>query len=111
MPEGTSTDYPSARPLPVALPPVAPAPGDWDSRGRCVGEDPDLFFPSHGDPGTKARAICAACAVRSQCLDYAVEADEYGIWGGLDQVQRRNMKRQRRRRTLAKTPRASEGRR
>jgi len=60
--------------------------GEWQGRGPCIGEDPDVFFPSHGDPGTKAREFCAACPVRSDCLNYATESDKFGIWGGLDRL-------------------------
>jgi WhiB family redox-sensing transcriptional regulator len=103
MPDGTSTNDTVVRPLPVTMPcPTAPAVGDWHGRGGCVGEDPDVFFPSHGVPGTKARKICAACTVREQYLDYAVEADEFGIWGGLDQQERRNLRRRRRRQQAAR---------
>jgi hypothetical protein len=92
MPEGIHTNR-----SPVNLLPTTPALSDWHSRGLCVGEDPDLFFPSHGDPGTKAREICTACVVRAQCLQYAIQADEFGIWGGLDQAERQNMRRRQRR--------------
>jgi WhiB family transcriptional regulator, redox-sensing transcriptional regulator len=99
MPEGTS------RPIclvPVIMPvPVSPPLGDWHHRGFCAGEDPDVFFPSHGNPGTKAREICANCVVRRDCLEYATEADEFGIWGGLDQQERRSLRRKRRRRATA----------
>jgi WhiB family redox-sensing transcriptional regulator len=102
MPEGASADTRPALLLPITIPsPADPAVDDWRGRGLCVGEDPDVFFPSHGDPGTKAREICTACAVRGQCLDYAVNADEFGIWGGLDQQERRNLKRSRLRRRQA----------
>jgi hypothetical protein len=101
MPEGTSTNRP-ARLLPITMPgPPAAALGEWHGRGLCVGEDPDVFFPSHGDPGTKAREICAACPVRDDCLKCATEADEFGIWGGLDQQERRNLQRRQRRREAA----------
>jgi hypothetical protein len=31
-----------------------------------------------------AKALCAECPIRQQCLEYAVEAnEEWGIWGGL----------------------------
>ena len=98
MPEGTSTDSRPVLLLPITMTgPIAPAVGDWHGRGLCVGEDPDVFFPSHGAPGTKARKICTVCAVREQCLDYAVAADEFGIWGGLDQQERRNLRKRRQR--------------
>jgi WhiB family redox-sensing transcriptional regulator len=81
--------------------------GEWHGRGLCIGEDADVFFPSHGDPGTKAREICAACRVRDDCLKYAMEADEFGIWGGLDQGERQNLKRRQRR--LRAATRATAG--
>ena len=97
MPEGTSTDR-SVRLLPQTMPgPTEPALGEWHGRGLCVGENPDVFFPSHGNPGTRARKICAVCLVRGDCLKYATEADEFGIWGALDQQERRNLKRKTRR--------------
>jgi len=109
MPEGTSTDSRTIRLLPVTTPgPTAPPLGDWHGRGLCVGEDPDVFFPSQGAPGTKARKICAACPVHQDCLEYATEADEFGIWGGLDQQERRNLRKRRQWRRKADRTRASE---
>jgi WhiB family transcriptional regulator, redox-sensing transcriptional regulator len=71
----------------------------------CPQVDPEIFFPPKGDPGTEARQICAGCPVRRECLAYAIEADdEFGIWGGLDRDEQRNLKRRMRRkqaRTLA----------
>ena len=99
MPEGTSTDSRPLRLLSITIPgPTAPALGEWHTRGLCIGEDPEAFFPSHGAPGSAARQICAACAVHHECLMYATAADEFGIWGGLDQQERRNLKRREQRR-------------
>jgi WhiB family redox-sensing transcriptional regulator len=95
-------DSASVRLLPIVMSaPATPSLDEWHGRGLCVGDDPDLFFPSHGDPGTQARQICAACAVRDDCLGYAIDADEFGIWGGLDQGERRNLKRRQRRKKAA----------
>jgi WhiB family transcriptional regulator, redox-sensing transcriptional regulator len=108
MPEDTSIGSTAARPLPVVmLVAAAPALGDWHGRGLCVGEDLDVFFPSHGDPGSEARRICGLCQVRGDCLEYATEADEHGIWGGLDQEERRNRRKRQRRRTAATAARAT----
>jgi WhiB family redox-sensing transcriptional regulator len=88
--------------LPITVPdPSASALGEWHSRGLCVGEEPEAFFPSRGDPGTGARQVCAACSVRDECLGYATAADEFGIWGGLDQQERRNLKRRQQRKNAA----------
>ena len=99
MPERADTSSTPVRLLPITMP--APALGEWHSRGLCIGEDPEAFFPSHGAPGTGARQVCAACRVRDECLSYATAADELGIWGGLDQQERRNLKRRQQRRNAA----------
>jgi WhiB family redox-sensing transcriptional regulator len=61
---------------------------DWRRLAACRSADPDLFFPiSVGDGAgqvEKAKALCGACAVRRQCLQYAISGDEAdGVWGGL----------------------------
>jgi WhiB family transcriptional regulator, redox-sensing transcriptional regulator len=41
----------------------------------------------------RAKTICAACPVRDECLQHAVTSDErYGIWGGLNQEERRGLR-------------------
>jgi WhiB family redox-sensing transcriptional regulator len=92
---------------PVRLPDIAmsgPAAlflGEWHNQGLCIGEDPEVFFPSRGDPGSNAREICTGCRVRRECLKYAIDADEFGIWGGLDQTARRHLRRRQRRKSAA----------
>lgn len=59
-------------------------------------EDPDLWHPTKGDWETqaKAKAICAGCEVRDECLEGADERDErHGIWGGLTPTERRRIRR------------------
>jgi WhiB family transcriptional regulator, redox-sensing transcriptional regulator len=97
-----SIDGERACPVSIALTgPDALVLGDWCGRGLCVGANAELFFPSNGQRGAEARDICAACGVRGECLDYATGADEIGIWGGLDQDERRNRKRRWQRRQAA----------
>ena len=51
----------------------------------CWGADPDLFFPLPGQSADPAKAICAACAVRAECLALArARGEQFGIWGGVD---------------------------
>ena len=60
----------------------------WISRGACRQADPELFFPIGAVTGLAARqaeaakAVCGPCAVRANCLSYALEAMPEGIWGG-----------------------------
>lgn len=69
----------------------------WQAEGACRGLDPDLFFPQRGQSLTTARAVCAACPVKEECLDFAVEHhEEFGVWGGSSERERRQLRRQRR---------------
>jgi WhiB family transcriptional regulator, redox-sensing transcriptional regulator len=85
---------------PVRLPPsraqAAPliADGMWWQLAACRSADPDLFFPisSTGrslEETAEARAICARCPVRPQCLAFALRTRQvHGIWGGLTEQER-----------------------
>jgi WhiB family redox-sensing transcriptional regulator len=62
----------------------------WMKRAQCRGEDPALFFPVLGASTVRAKAICAGCPVRSECLEHATrEADTAGIWAGTSPRERR----------------------
>ena len=61
------------------LPRIQPA---FFRHAACKNADPDLFFPEQGDAGDAAKAICATCTVRPECLAWGLTED-HGIWGGL----------------------------
>lgn len=72
-------------------------PPEWYGDALCAEVDPAIFFPEKGDGISAAKKICAACRVREQCLDYAIENREtQGMWGGLTPSARRKIARQRR---------------
>ena len=62
---------------------------------RAPGIDPGVFFPGRGEDYARAKAICEACPVRAQCLDYAMTPprEKHGIWGGLSERGRRSLAR------------------
>jgi WhiB family transcriptional regulator, redox-sensing transcriptional regulator len=86
---------------------------NWRSAGACLSADPDLFFPiSTTGPAEKqiarAKAICAGCAVRLECLEFAMTHDQlYGIWGGTTPEDRQRERRRKRRRAAAAAARRS----
>lgn len=61
----------------------------WLLLADCAGEDPELFYDC-GSPVTreKARAVCAGCLVRPDCLE-AVMAEEEALGGSPEQNKRR----------------------
>lgn len=72
---------------------------DWRKMAACLNEDPELFFPD-GTTGAafeqtqRAKAVCRNCVVIKQCLQWALDHNqEAGIWGGLSEEERRNIRR------------------
>ena len=59
-----------------------------------------MFFPvSETGPGAeqvrRAKAVCAQCPVRSECLKYAMDSGlDYGVFGGTTAHERRQLSRQ-----------------
>ncbi len=43
----------------------------------------------------RAKAICAECTARPECLDYALQIREpHGVWGGLNESERSQLLQQ-----------------
>ena len=87
----------------------------WMSRGACRQSDPDLFFPVTIGTGPAvrqveaAKAVCGPCAVRANCLSYALEARPEGIWGGTTVDERSAVRRRPPRRQPARQVRGTAG--
>jgi WhiB family transcriptional regulator, redox-sensing transcriptional regulator len=73
--------------------------GQWRSAAACRSADPDLFFPiSDSGPAVEqavtAKAICATCRVRRECLAFALRTGQvHGIWGGTTEDERAAVRR------------------
>lgn len=81
---------------PVAGMTTLPATGtNWQQYGLCRETDPEIFFPEKGSPQADAKRTCLSCEVRTQCLEYALEYGERGIWGGTSDAERRRILRER----------------
>ncbi len=69
---------------------------DWMAYANCLEVDTQVFFPGKTGSTKEAKAICADCAVREECLEYALAfGDTHGIWGGTSERERRAIKRRR----------------
>lgn len=72
------------------------ADAEWRRDANCLGVDPELFYPERGASTREAKEVCRGCAVRAECLDYAIAAGEkFGIWGGTSERERRRIRRAR----------------
>ena len=67
---------------------------DWWSHAACRTADPELFFPiSAAGPAAeqvaRAKAVCARCRVRRDCLAFALATRQvHGVWGGTSPEER-----------------------
>lgn len=88
--------------------------GDWRLLAECLEEDPELFFPKSpaggaGGPSpaavaqeAEAKAVCRRCDVRDRCLRWALDRDiRDGVWGGLGEKERAQLKAQERAQFIA----------
>jgi hypothetical protein len=65
---------------------------EWMDLALCATTAPDAFFPEGNESAAIAKAICARCPVKQECLDYAVATRENeGVWGGLTPSERRKL--------------------
>lgn len=72
----------------------------WKLAGACRLVNADLFYPSSDGDAEPAKAVCSACSVQEQCLEYALSVREpEGVWGGTTFAERRSILRRRRERT------------
>jgi WhiB family redox-sensing transcriptional regulator len=83
----------------------------WTFDARCATVGPAVMFPEGVGyvaltQTREAKAVCAHCRVRPECLAYALEREgdstpayRAGVWGGLDRHQRYRIGRERRQQT------------
>lgn len=73
---------------------------DWQDLAACREVDSDVFFPPVDVESTAerlsreaaAKEICAACPVRTECLEWALSVGEsHGVWGGRTESERRHL--------------------
>ncbi len=71
----------------------------WHEDAACRDKDPELFFPvGTTEPAIAqiraAKAVCATCTVQDPCLHWSLRGGlDAGVWGGLDENERRSLKR------------------
>ena len=59
----------------------------------------DAWFPEHGR-GTDgevvyARNICNNCIHKTECAEWGIKFERFGIWGGLSAYERKQIRRKR----------------
>ena len=68
----------------------------WIAEAACRGLDTEIFFPVSEEDEGEAKLVCQTCPVQAQCLDWALRTrQEDGVWGGLGERERRQVRRRR----------------
>ena len=69
---------------------------DW-LQGECSGVYTDLFYMVEEERNTAnyiyinaVRSMCARCPIFQECLTYAFNNEQYGVWGGLTSAERKS---------------------
>lgn len=70
-------------------------------RALCREIGIEFFFPEDGKRGNGnetyvlARKICANCPVREECLEWGIQHESHGMWGGTTPHERKLIRRKR----------------
>ena len=81
---------------------MAITPLQWSDAAACRDSESSLFYSADSSERKDerierekvAKRICAGCAVSEECLEAALARHEsYGIWGGLNEFERRSLLR------------------
>lgn len=70
---------------------------DFDGSQLCAQVDPEIWFPEGSliRANRDAMKICQKCHFVTECLEYAVQVDVQGIWGGTTYPQRKVIRKTR----------------
>lgn len=82
----------------------------WRDEAFCLGTDPSVFFPTgvqgripkgrekrdrDAEERAAANKYCSRCSVSSECLEWALENQPFGVAGGKTEEERRVILRRR----------------
>lgn len=74
---------------------------EWYANARCKNDDSiysNYLYVTDDRAAKVNRSFCNTCPVRLECLEYAIiMREQYGIWGGTTENQRKNLVRSLRR--------------
>jgi WhiB family transcriptional regulator, redox-sensing transcriptional regulator len=72
---------------------------EWKLQAKCRDMDPGIFYPTLTNAllwtNNEAEQACANCKVREECLDYALQFEDYGFWAGTTELERRKLRKAR----------------
>ncbi len=72
---------------------------DWRGQAACRNYDPETWFPvGSSGPALRqveaAKTVCRTCPVITECRDHALSRNEVGVWGGMSEPERKELRRE-----------------
>lgn len=69
---------------------------DWRHKANCKDVDPEIFWPLNDSNPTAAELkaaseVCFGCRVKTDCLIWAKDTGEQGLWADTTTAERRAM--------------------
>ena len=73
--------------------------GPWNfEEPRCKGVDTEMYYPveasTHFPEKKLIVSICGSCVHQAECADWGIRHERFGIWGGLNETQRKEIRKQ-----------------
>jgi len=60
---------------------------EWRDSALCKNLEPSVFYPDFRGMDIENYIAnnlpCARCSVKNKCLEYALDNEEQGVWGGV----------------------------
>jgi WhiB family redox-sensing transcriptional regulator len=77
--------------------------GPWQyEKPLCSEVGGDFWFPEQNGIAVElqmAKKICSSCTHKTECLEWALDNEDFGIWGGTTNLERRKIKKLRRKKS------------
>lgn len=72
--------------------------GPWEFEDpRCRGIETDMYYPpEQGTTFPEMKlivSICGSCSHKAECAEWGINHERFGIWGGLSEKQRKDIRR------------------
>lgn len=64
---------------------------EWYSDGLCKDYPTKMWYQFDTEKDRAAKRICNKCPVQAECLQYALANHETGVWGGLNDLDRKRL--------------------
>jgi WhiB family redox-sensing transcriptional regulator len=91
---GLPRELQSASDLDSSRGPSSPIDYDWHDHAACKEISTDKFYVGRGQKVCQEVVnACSACPVKPDCLQHALEHEEYGYWAGTNPVQREKIRK------------------